>query len=177
MLMFLQTPRLDFIVLGEPRSGTTWLANWLTNDFAFCLHDPFGHGFPESWQFDSRRRGISCTGAGLMHRWLSNYKCPIAVIERDSSECDASLARLGLPSGEPYREAIADAPGRRFRFHDLWSEDCAREIWAYLLPDLPFDALRYRMLRDMQVQPMGHQGYDVTTMRQLVAAGLFAGRL
>jgi hypothetical protein len=34
----------------------------------------------------------------------------------------------------------------------LWNEDNARELWAFLLPGLPFDAARYRLLRSLNVQ-------------------------
>jgi hypothetical protein len=57
---------LDFIVLGLPRSATTWLANWLTTDRSLCLHDPFAKTLPEQWDAGGKRLGISCTGAYLM---------------------------------------------------------------------------------------------------------------
>lgn len=168
---------LAFIVLGLPRSGTTWLANWLTTDTTLCLHDPFAVGMPESWPADHRARGISCTGAFLMPHWLAEYRCPIAVIEREPASCDRSLAQLGLPPTSPLRELLDRVPGRRFAFDALWAEDTARALWTFLLPDRPFDALRYRLLRSMQVQPTDPGRVDADTVQQLVAAGLLEGRL
>ena len=31
---------LDFMVVGLPRSGTAWLANWFTTERAMCWHEP-----------------------------------------------------------------------------------------------------------------------------------------
>ena len=150
----MHTPPLAFMVLAYPRSGTTWLANWLTTDRSLCLHDPLAYGLPETWPVDQRVRGISCTGSYLLPDWLDHYRCPIAVIERDRRACDASMGVLGLPAPGDMGTAALDAVnGRRFPFAALWDEAEAAKLWAYLLPQFPFDAIRYRLLRDMQVQP------------------------
>lgn len=168
---------LDFIVIGLPRSGTTWLANFLTTDASLCLHDPFAGGMPETWPKDYRARGISCTGSWLMPKWVAKHRCPVAVIERDIASCDRSLAEVGLPPVSWLSELFDQVPGRRFAFESLWNEDGARALWHYLLPWLPFDVLRYRLLRTMQVQPMDPGKVDVDTVQRLMAAGLFEGRL
>lgn len=168
---------LDFIALGLPRSGTTWLANWLTTDRSLCLHDPFALGMPEAWPSDGRLRGISCTAAALMPHWLSGFNCPVAVIERDPPACDRSLQRLGLPDTSLYAEVLADAPGRRFRFDDLWDESCAEQLWTHLLPNVPFDPIRYRLLRSMRIEPARLDDFNPEVMLQLVSGGLFEGRL
>lgn len=159
---------IDFIVLGLPRSGTTWLANWLTTESSLCLHDPFALGTPERWPRDDRRFGISCTGAYLFPRWLGQQQCPIAVIERDADACDASLARMGMGNTKHLHRALASAPGRRWAFGDLWNESAARELWQHLLPAIPFDALRYRVLQAIQVQPhMSKWRFDPTTYTEM----------
>lgn len=150
----MHAPPLAFMVLAYPRSGTTWLANWLTTDRSLCLHDPLAYAMPQDWPVDARVRGISCTGSYLLPEWLQGYRCPIAVIERDRRDCDASLAALDLPAyGDVATAALDDVNGRRFAFAALWDEAEAAKLWAYLLPQIPFDAIRYRLLRDMQVQP------------------------
>lgn len=162
-----RTP-LDFIVLGLPRSGTTWMANWLTTDRSLCLHDPFGTGMPHTWPVDHRPRGISCTVAGMLPDWLKTYRCPIAVVVRDVQECDRSLRRLGLPDAALCHQFLSDAPGRRFPFEALWKEESARTLWEYLLPVVPFDALRWKLLKDMQVQPYWpNWSVDAETMRHI----------
>lgn len=161
---------VDFIALGLPRSATTWLANWLTTDRSLCLHDPFARSLPETWDAGMKRLGISCTGAYLMPAWLSQQECPVAIIERDPDECDACLSKLGLPDTGPLRDAFAKADGRRWRFSDLWNEDKARDLWAFLLPGLPFDAARYRLLREMRIEPRDY-GLDPVIVHELMERG------
>lgn len=155
----------DFIVLGLPRSGTTWLANWLTTDRTLCLHDPFQRALPEVWDAGGKRLGVSCTGAYLLPGWLESQSCPVAIVERDPVECDASLARMGLGSTWPLRAAFRRAKGRRFQ--NIWDEANARELWEYLLPGIPFDAARYRLLRGFNVQPQDWTP-DMEVMREAV---------
>lgn len=147
---------IDFLVIGLPRSSTTWIANWLTTDRSLCLHDPFAYGLPEQWPRDARRFGISCTGAYLFPKWIASLDCPIAVIERNPDDCDTSLARMGWGDTSGCLNAFKAAPGRRFNWTSLWNEAEAAELWAYLMPDVTFDAIRYRLLTDIQVQP--HMG-------------------
>lgn len=161
---------VDFIVLGLPRSGTTWLANWLTTDRSLCLHDPFAKALPEHWEGGTKRLGISCTGAYLMPAWLAQQDCPVAIIERDPGECDNCLARLGLPDTAPLRQAFAEASGKRWRFTDIWNEEKARELWAFLLPGIAFDAARYRLLRDMRIEPRDY-GLDPAVAHELMERG------
>lgn len=144
---------LDFIVLGLPRSGTTWAANWLTTDQSLCLHDPFAGALPEHWPHDHRRRGISCTAAYLMPRWLALHRCPVVVIERDPAACAASLARIGLGLPERLQRALAAVQAPRVAFEDLWVERRAQALWKRLLPGVAFDAVRYRQLREMRIEP------------------------
>jgi hypothetical protein len=146
---------LDFVVTGLPRSATTWLAVLLTTDRSLCLHDPFSLGWPDKWERDGRRFGISCTGIYLMPEILGRQDCPVAIIERDPDDCRASLDLMGFKDAQVDKlKAMLDrAEGLRFRFDDLWSEEKIQELWAFLVPGLPFDKLRYRQLAQMQIQP------------------------
>jgi hypothetical protein len=153
---------IDFIVLGLPRSATTWLSVWLTTERSLCLHDPFSTALPEEWHRDARRFGISCTGAYLFPKWLARHECPVAIIERDGETVDAALARLfGSADTSALRAALAQVDGRRFAFESLWHEDNARDLWAFLLPGVPFDAMRYRQMTQIQIQPhLGKWRFD-----------------
>ena len=144
---------LSFIVAGLPRSGTTWVSNWLTAGDVLCLHDPFELGLPEDWPRDHRRLGISCTGAVLFPRWVAAQGCPVAVIERPKAARDASLSRLGLHGILALELLLDSLPGRRFAFDQLWREDGARALQEFLLPGVPFDAIRYRELVRANAQP------------------------
>ena len=144
---------IDFAVFALPRSGTAWLANWLTTEQSLCLHDPFAVAMPEHWDAGGKRLGISCTGSYLFPKWLHSLDCPVAVIERDPMECAASLRANGLPDDVgPLKRALDAVQGRRFSFSDLWNEVKARELWGFLRPGVPFDASRYRLLRSLHVE-------------------------
>lgn len=164
----------DFIVLGLPRSGTTWLANWLTTERSLCLHDPFATRLPEDIEAerDGRALGIACTGAFLMPTWLRAQRARVAIVEREPAQCDESLARIGLPSAAPLLRDFAAAEGRRWRFDQLWLEDDARALWSYLLPDVPFDAARYALLREMRIEPRTYTA-DPVVLDELQRRGLF----
>lgn len=159
---------IDFMVLSLPRSGSTWVANWLTTDRSLCLHDPFADSLPP-WPKYGRTLGISCTGSYLMPEFLRRQDCPIAVIERDPGDCDASLKTLGAPPITAHmKRMLEQVNGRRWSFADLWNETKAREMWAFLLPEIAFDAPRYRLLGAMQIQPrVGKVTYDVGVLKQL----------
>jgi hypothetical protein len=165
--------RLDFVVMGLPRSGTTWLANLLTTHQSLCLHDPFATMLPEDIRGDGRRLGVSCTGLYLMPRLLATQHCPMAVIERPVSACDASTEKLGLGSVAPLKGALDRVQARRFAFEDLWEEYHARRLWIHLLPGLPWDAPRYRLLRDMRIEPLHPQKLNLDVAKELADRGLF----
>lgn len=148
---------MDFIILGLPRSGTTWIANWLTTDKTLCLHDPFEIGSASTWPRDHRLFGISCTASYLLPGWLNRHDCKVAIIERDPDACHASIQRIGFDKDDKrmqtLKRSLDAVEGRRFPFDDIWSESKARELMAYLMPGITFDAIRYNQLKRMQVQP------------------------
>jgi hypothetical protein len=159
---------IDFAVFGLPRSATAWLANWLTTDRTLCLHDPFAATMPEHWDAGGKRLGMSCTGSYLFPRWLDTLDCPVAVIEREPGEVSASLEAIGLPEDVgALKHALDATDGRRWRFADLWNEDKARELWAFLLPRIPFDAQRYRLLRNLRVETKTRTA-DMDTLAELL---------
>lgn len=158
---------MDFAVFALPRSGTAWVANWLTTDKSLCLHDPFAAAMPERWEANGRF-GIACTGSYLFPKWLHTLDCPIAVIDRDPDDCAASLRANGLPDGiEPLKQALDAIDGRRWRFSDLWDEEKARDLWAFLLPGIAFDAQRYRLLRSLRVETKNRTA-DMDTLAEII---------
>ena len=158
------------MVLGLPRSSTTWLANWLTTDTTVCLHDPFAHGLPETWESGGKTLGISCTGAYMLPSFMAEQRCPVAVIQRDPEECSKSLAGIGMgPITEAMQRALAKVEARRWKHREIWQDEQARELWSYLLPAVPFDAQRYHLLCEMQIQPhLGKWNPDRQVLNQLL---------
>lgn len=150
---------INFMVLGGPRSGTTWAANWLTTNETVCLHDPLLEypiehlhrlTFP-----GGRRFGISCTASMLYPDWVNMQKCPKVVLHRDIGEINASLRSLGLVELIPARhEARLDAVKNAMHipYEYLFHPKGAKIISKYL--DVPFDVVRHDILTQMRVEPM-----------------------
>jgi len=148
---------LDFIVVGFPRSGTSWISNWLTTDDTICLHDPLNFLYPrqiERLEYTGKRVGICCTGSWLLPEWVNKQGVRTAVITRDRDCRAASLSRFGFhPLPEELETRASKINGLRFDFDDLWYQREAKALWEYLMPGKPFDLLRYNMLRDLNIQP------------------------
>ena len=148
-----------FALLGLPRSGTTWAANWLTAGAAICLHDPVADTPPgDIPALDlGRPWGLSCSSLWLWEDVVRDLaaRCPVVIVERDPAESNAELQAMGLPALPGWmHEVFARVPGLRVPFSDLWSEEGAARIWQHLRPAEEFDAARWRMLRDMRVTPI-----------------------
>lgn len=148
---------INFMILGGPRSATTWAANWLTTDTSVCLHDPLLEYRLEHLQritFDGKRFGISCTSSLLYPDWVNQQRCPKVILYRDVKEINNSLRALGLV------ELIESRHMKR-----LYNIKGAKIVpWEYLfLPTgakmiadhlgVPFDACRHDILMQMRIEP------------------------
>ncbi len=141
---------MTYAVVGLPRSGTAWIANWLTTNTQTCLHDPFTLGLPEVWPAHD---GVACTGAYLLPGWLGTCS-RVAVVERDPGACDASLAAIGLPlTTKAMQAALAAVDAPRWKFSELFTNEArARELHHFLILPEPFNAARWRQLTTLNVQ-------------------------
>lgn len=146
---------IAFRVYGLPRSGTTWVANWLTTDKSLCWHDPVEWALPADileWSArQTKRAGISCTGT-----WLRDWpsEAPTLLLDRNTDAVQESLVHNGLPPLPDWVFArFRSLPFRRVELRELLQPGYAEEVWEYLLPGLPFDASRHEQLRKMQIQP------------------------
>lgn len=147
---------IDFMVLAAPRSGTCWAANWLTGDTALCLHDPLWTMHYE--QLDEMLKttgdiGIACTGSALFPDWVLPHPARKVILHRDVREIDLSLVALGMPRLQrEYQAALQSIPGMHVHWLNLFNPTTARNIWTYLLPQVPFNAARHRELCGYNVQ-------------------------
>ena len=146
---------LDFVVVGLPRSGTTWASNWLTTDNSICWHDATGFSLPnELDKVESKKRfkGISCTAAWTWKEWVESHK-RLVILDRDTDEINASLVELGFsPLTTKAIDYFNSIQGFRVKYTDLF--DSPKKIWDKLLPDLPFDGERHEELLKMNIQPI-----------------------
>lgn len=145
-----------FRIFALPRSGSTWVANWLTDGRSLCWHDPCEWAYPEDierWAAGfSMPAGICCTGS-----WVHDWPLPAVptfALERPVGEVQDSLQRLGLPRlPERLLEAFAALPYPRVTLERLLDPEGASELYRTILPGLQFDKLRHGWLAKMNVQP------------------------
>jgi hypothetical protein len=146
------------MILGGPRSATTWAANWLTTDATLCLHDPlleYTRNQLDVLQIPGKQIGISCTGALLFPDWVKAHPCPKVILYREVGQINASLRGLGLDELEPNRHhaRMAQIPDAllvpyEHLFRSLDAEGIAKHL------GVPWDPYRHDQLRRMRVEPM-----------------------
>jgi hypothetical protein len=152
---------IRFMVLGGPRSATTWAANWLTTDTTFCLHDPLLEYTKRNLDIltiPGKEVGISCTSTLLFPEWFLKHPARKIILYREPEEVNLALEALGL--------AKLDIAAHNGRVHgavkagiELWNWDAvfdkwaARQIWKHLLPHVPFDEYRHDLLTQFNIQP------------------------
>lgn len=150
---------ISFMVLGGPRSATTWAANWLTTDSTICLHDPLLEYEPATLERmgfrGGKRLGIACTASTMYPDWVNSLQCPKLVLVRDVHEINNSLRGLGLVELIPSRHEarLATVKNAMFvHYEDMFALSRAFVIAKHL--GVPFDADRYDVLRQMRIEPM-----------------------
>lgn len=161
---------ISFMVLGGPRSATTWAANWLTTDLTLCLHDPlmeFKIADLEQMDIPGKRLGISCTASLMYPEWVNPARAKKVILYRDINEINHSLHRLGLVELAPARhwariDAIKNAT--IFPYEHLFAPTSAQVIAKIL--GVPWDPARHNLLKQMRIEPcwrhldMGRQAVE-----------------
>lgn len=172
---------IDFMVLGMPRSSTTWAANWLTTDRTACMHDPLlalTLEEVESLPVD-RRFGIADTSLALLPKIVNAHPARKVILHRDRREVDESLIQIGLGAlGRAWDGALERLQGLHVPYQDLFDPFRAQLIWEFLSPTLPFDRPRHALLTQMHVEPQFdglHLAVDrARAFREQVRAALVA---
>lgn len=172
---------IDFMIIGLPRSGTTWAANWLTTDATHCVHDPLYTTHYQDWDSElparapHRRVGIACTGIWRWGDWLNQHPARKVILHRDEGEIRASMAAIGLPPLDPAAPRLLhQVIGLHVPYTDLFNPKHASRIWTYLT-HRSFNEARHRELVQIEMQPQFaglSVGQDVTRklMDELYAA-------
>ena len=146
---------IDFMIVGLPRSGTAWLANWFTTERSICWHEPL-------WQrslaeLDAMKGavlfGIADTQLTLMSAdELNRHPAKKLIVHRELGDVNFSLAKLGLPSmQDEHKWKLDEIGGYHITFHDLFNVERFRPAAEWLLP-VPFDAARYSLLKTLNIQ-------------------------
>jgi hypothetical protein len=135
---------IRFMVLGAPRSGTAWSANWLSDGKRLCIHEPlWDHHYADLDKLYPGC-GVACTGLAMFHEWVNAHPCRKVVLHRDPAEVQRALARAGLPNAprqlfDSLSLIVSNAT------HVDWREVFRnpRRVWEDLLGE-PFDGHQER---------------------------------
>ena len=155
---------MDFIVTGLPRSGTTWVANWLTTDTTLCIHDPlYKYHLEDLDNIETNKKlGISCTAIWRSLEFLKNHPAKKLIIHRDLNEVNDSLSNeMGVPTiSKEKADSLSDIYGIHLSFVDLFNPVIAKEVYETLL-EKQFDEERYAHLVELNIQPnFGKVSFD-----------------
>lgn len=133
---------MKFLIYAMPRSGSAWLANFLTYDGLVCHHDPLGRmSFDEVNALDA----AIDTGAYLFPGRLNAERSFALVRNREAS--NLSLKKIGLPMISEYQGLELPT----FFYERLFDIGYLQDLWAQVRGE-GFDAERARMLIDLNVQ-------------------------
>jgi hypothetical protein len=145
---------IDFMIIGAPRSGTAWAANWFTDSHTVCHHDPLFQSSLEaldSLPCDGRLLGIADTGIWMFPEYLAAHKARKVILHRNILDVNQSLSRAGLPSLPVETEdRLWDINGAHCDWHTLFDNPgfIYRNLFGVAMPD----PLRHSMLCKLNVQ-------------------------
>lgn len=146
---------IDFMVVGLPRSGTAWLANWFTTSKSLCLHEPLlKFDLPAlDARKDQQFFGISDTCLHLLDiDTLNRHPARKLIVHRRLREINDSLSKLGLPlMKDEHKWRLDEIGGWHIFFDELFDVKCFRPAHKWLVP-VEFNQERYDMLCGMNVQ-------------------------
>lgn len=144
---------IAFMVIGYPRSGTAWAANWLTTEFSHCLHDPLlQYRYDRLDQIPSvKRLGIADTAIARVPGYLNAHPAPKVILHRALEAVQASLRAACLPQLLPqWDHGLDKIRGLHVDWHELF--DHPQRIWEHLVPGQAFDPDRHELLKRLNVQ-------------------------
>lgn len=152
---------LDFMIIGLPRSGTTWVANFFCTERSLCFHDPLYTTHYEDWDTELRAKspegaevGISCTGIWRWADWVNDHPAKKLILHRDLGEIEKSMADIGLPGLEPgSEEKLNSIIGLHVPWTDLFDEAQMFLIWHHLIGNSHFPSCRHQELVNIEMQP------------------------
>ena len=149
---------IEFMVIGLPRSGTTWASALFTTDTTLCVHDPLYTTHYLDWDavFSKRYKtvGVSCTGIWRWPDWVNSHPAKKILLHRDLHEIESSMRSIGLPAQdlEQGQRLLDSIDGLHVEFTDLFDAVKCSRIWDHIL-NKPFDTDRHKLLVDIEMQP------------------------
>ena len=184
--MLARDDRTPFFIISLPRSGTAWLANFLTYGDAFCFHEGL-FGCASLDQYAELFNGVEKSVVGnadtgaifILPALFKRYPdAKYVFVIRDLVDISASLQRVGLSPAKVPEMAdylwwgITAIDGAiTVKFDDLFNQITLRKIWKHIgMPD-PFPFRRTEMLRQMRIEDGICSGFGRFTDPSLLEEG------
>ena len=161
------TNRQDYFICALPRSGTAWLANFLTWQDSFCFHESL-YGVES---LDRLAEIFDATGArftGGSDTALSPLIAAVyerfphakyVFVQRDVGEVTRSLSNIGISTtgvlemAQMFWWGMTNIPNALVvNFDSLFLSTTMLEIWNHIGIDTPFPFKRFELLRNMHVE-------------------------
>jgi hypothetical protein len=149
--------KYPFLILSTPRSGSAWLANFLTYEGCLCIHEPtVWNNLQPSGHW--LKGGIDTAAVHFLSDVLvaSDPNTRVYQLRRNEEDVKASVDRLGL-SYTP----TPDLGFKTWRYEELFQLETLKGIWDEIV-GTPIDENRARMLIEMNVQ------HDISVLKSRV---------
>lgn len=154
---------LDFMIIGLPRSGTTWAANFFCTERTLCFHDPLYTTHYQDWDAELPKRaqkgaevGVSCTGIWRWPDWVNAHPARKVILHRDLGDIADSMREIGLPEMDlmDAQNKLESVMGLHVPHTDLFDPRNCCDLWDYLTDGrVPFNWARHKLLVDIEMQP------------------------
>jgi hypothetical protein len=151
---------IDFMIIGLPRSGTTWAANWFTSRDTYCHHDPLYKCHYGQWgtmptPVRCNQVGVSCTGIWRWPKFVNDHPARKLILVRDFDEVQHSLESIGAPLLHKNDKRSLDAiHGEKIDYKTLFNTELSLSLWEYLIGDVSgYCHDRHAELCKMDIQP------------------------
>lgn len=153
-----------YLIFALPRSRTTWLSVFLSNESGLCYHDKSIEFATlkaiHEWGLDNPNCGIIDTA--LIVHWEKlmemNPNVRFILIERPLCDVEESLKKINLPImslGVLQKNLIEMKKNPRvmiIQFKDLDDMEMCSKLYEYCT-ELPFNRDRWELLRRIDMQP------------------------
>lgn len=157
-----------FFITGLPRSRTAWLANFLTFKDSFCFHDGMQYCSPEmglKMLFEHRQEKHVGNSDSSIPFYIDKIPevfpdAKFVIVKRDFNDVEASLNKvMGFDSAPLLRlcnEYLTMMEKKveclTVTFDELNTIEGCNKVWKHCLPDIPFDYMRWEMLKDLKIE-------------------------
>ncbi|MEO8482175.1 MAG: hypothetical protein ABI634_08200 [Acidobacteriota bacterium] len=164
-----------FLIAGQPRTRTAWLANFLTYKDSYCFHEAIKacatpqdmRALFEAVQNSSGVRFVGDSDSGIpfiVDGLMDEFpEAKLVVIERNLQDVvrsfkrafsadDASAALVVKKTQLALERLKKKHVPLVIGFKELASEATVRQLWSHCLPNVPFAQQRWKMLDGFKVE-------------------------